>query len=75
MAQGAGQAKKRQAAETACREREWVALDVGLGLAKPLHAVAGLPLTALLQEVYALEALQNVAFNDEAGGALETFVL
>jgi hypothetical protein len=32
-------------------------------------------LAALLQEVDALEALEDVAFNDEAGDALETFVL
>jgi hypothetical protein len=49
--------------------------DVGLGLAQTHHAVAGLPLTALLEDVDALEALQNVAFDDEAGDALETFVL
>jgi hypothetical protein len=52
-----------------------VGLDVGLGLAEALDAVAGLPLAALFQDVDALEALEDVAFDDEAGGALETFVL
>jgi hypothetical protein len=50
-------------------------LDVGLGLAETLHAVAGLPLAALLQDIDALEALENVAFHDEAGDALEAFML
>jgi len=49
--------------------------DVGLGLAQALHAVAGLPLVALAEDLNALEALQDVAFDDEAGGPLETFVL
>ena len=49
--------------------------DVGLGLAQTLHAVAGLPLTALFENVDALEALQNVTFDDEAGDALEAFML
>jgi hypothetical protein len=50
-------------------------LDVGLGLAETLHAIADLPLAALFEDVDALEALQHVAFNDEARDALETFVL
>ena len=68
-------AKKRQAAKTACQKRKERDSDVGLGLAETLHAVAGLPLAALLEQVDALEALEDVAFDDEAGGALETFVL
>jgi hypothetical protein len=49
--------------------------DVGLGLAEALDAVARLPLAALLEQIDALKALQNVAFDDEAGDALEAFVL
>ncbi len=49
--------------------------DVGLGLAETLHAVSGLPLTTLFQEVNALEALEYVAFNDESGDSLEAFML
>jgi hypothetical protein len=66
---------KRQAAETACREKERQSLDVGLRLAETLDAVAGLPLTTFLENIDALKALQNVAFDDETGGALEAFVL
>jgi hypothetical protein len=49
--------------------------DVGLGLAEALHAVTRLPLIALPKEIDALEALQYVAFDDEAGGALKAFML
>jgi hypothetical protein len=38
-------------------------LDVGLGLAQTLHAIAGLPLAPLPEQVNALEALEDVAFN------------
>jgi hypothetical protein len=70
----AGRKKGRQR-RTACRERKDRGSDVGLGLAKALHSIAGLPLAALLEQVDALEALQDVAFDDEAGGALEAFML
>jgi hypothetical protein len=50
-------------------------LGFGLGLAQAGDAVAFLPLTTLLEHGYALEALEDVALNDDAGGALETFVL
>ena len=40
-----------------------------------MHAIAGLPLAALFEEIDALETLQDVAFHDEAGDALEAFVL
>jgi len=49
--------------------------DVRFGLAEALNAIAGFPLAALFQEIHALKALENVAFNDKAGNALETFVL
>jgi hypothetical protein len=68
-------AKKRQAAETACLRKKSVGSDVRLGLAKTLYAVAFFPLAPLLEDVDALEALQDVTFNDEAGDALETLVL
>jgi hypothetical protein len=51
------------------------ALDVGLGLAETLDAVARFPLTTLFEQVDALETLQNIALNDEAVGPLETLVL
>ena len=51
-------------------------LGVGLGLAETLDAVAGLPLAALLQQGHALEALEDIAFDDEtAAGGLETGML
>ena len=49
--------------------------DVRLGLAETGDAVAFLPLAALLQDGHALEALEDVAFDDQTVGALETFVL
>jgi hypothetical protein len=73
--QGENRAIKRQAADTACRKRSSDGSDVRLRLAEPLNAVAGLPLPALLEQIDTLEALQDVAFDDEAGDALETFVL
>jgi hypothetical protein len=73
---GAGAADKKKAGSVNCLPEEGGdGSDVGLGLAQTLHTVAGLPLTALFQEVDALEALEDVAFDDEAGSALETFVL
>jgi hypothetical protein len=66
---------KRQAADTACRERARDDSDVGLGLAQTLNAIAGLPEAALAEEVYPLEAFKDVAFDDQTGGALKTFVL
>ena len=51
-------------------------LDFGLGLAETGDAIASFPLTALLEQVDALEALQDVAFDDEtAAGGLETGML
>jgi hypothetical protein len=52
-----------------------VRLDVGLGLPEALNAIAGFPLIALPEQVDPLETLQDVAFDDETGGALEAFVL
>jgi hypothetical protein len=49
--------------------------DVRLGLAETLHAIARLPQAALPKQVDTLEAFQNVAFDDETGGALQAFVL
>jgi hypothetical protein len=49
--------------------------DVGLRLAEAHDAVARLPLAAFPQNLDALEALEDVAFDDEAAGALEAFVL
>jgi hypothetical protein len=70
-----GGKKKAGSTKTACQGKDRGRLGVGLGLAEPGDTVARLPLTALLQEVHTLEALEDVAFNDEAGLALETFVL
>jgi hypothetical protein len=49
--------------------------NVGLGLAQALDAVAGFPLAAFSEQVNALEALQDVALDDDTAGTLETFVL
>jgi hypothetical protein len=67
--------KKGRQRKTACQERASDGSDVGLGLPETGHAVAGFPLAALLEQVDALEALEDVAFHDETGGALEAFVL
>jgi hypothetical protein len=68
--------QKGQAIETACPvEKVNVGLDVRLGLAETLHAVASLPEAAFLEQVNPLEALQYVALNDDATGTLETFML
>ncbi len=50
-------------------------LNVGFGLAQTLDAVAGLPLTALLQDLNALETLENVAFNLDAAGGFKAGML
>jgi hypothetical protein len=71
---GDGEKKGRQR-NTACRKKGAPGSGVGFGLAQALDAVADLPLAALLQEVDALEAFEDVAFDDEAGDALEAFVL
>jgi hypothetical protein len=71
----AGWTKKRQAAKTACQKGMRVGSDVGLGLAETLHAIARLPEAAFPEQVDTLEAFQDVAFDDETGGALEAFVL
>jgi hypothetical protein len=69
-----GQKKGRQWKDC-LPERKEKRLDVGLGFAETLNAIARLPLTPLLEQVYALEALEDVAFDDEAGRTLEAFVL
>jgi hypothetical protein len=51
------------------------ASDVGLGLAQTLDAVAFLPLASLLEQVHALEALEDVAFDRAGGGIFEAGVL
>ena len=69
-------AQKKAGSKTACQKSVLkFNSDVGLGLAQTLHAIAFLPLVALLQDLDALEALEDVTFDDEARGALETFVL
>jgi len=50
-------------------------LDVGLGFTKTEDALAFLPLTTLFENGHALEALEDVAFNDDAFGTLEAGVL
>jgi len=46
------------------RKGETISLDVGFGLTQTLDTIAGLPLTTLLEQIDALEALQDVALND-----------
>ena len=67
--------KKAGSEITACLKIKKSRSDVGLGFAQTLHAITRLPLVALAEDLDALEALEDVAFDDEAGGALETFVL
>jgi hypothetical protein len=67
--------KKKAGSGDCLPERGGGGSDVGLRLAQALDPVTRLPLVALAQELNALEALEDVAFDDEAGGALETFVL
>ena len=50
-------------------------LDVGLGLAHTHDALAFLPLAAFFENGDALETLQDITFNDDAFGTLETIVL
>lgn len=50
-------------------------LDAGRGLAQTLHAIAFLPLTALLEQINALVALQDIALDYDTLGTLEAFVL
>jgi hypothetical protein len=69
-----GQKKGRQWKLPAGKGREQGS-DFGLGLAETGDAIAGFPLTAFLEQVDAFEALQDVAFDDETGGALQAFVL
>jgi hypothetical protein len=68
--------RKRQAEKflPACDENR-CGLDVGLGLAKTLHAIASFPLAAFFEQIDAFETLQNVALNDETADTLEAFVL
>jgi hypothetical protein len=68
-------AKKRQAAVNCLPGKCDVGSDVRLGLAQTLHAVACLPLAALPEQIDSLEALEDVAFDDETGDALEALVL
>ena len=68
-------AKKSRQSKNCLLVKEKGCLDVGLGFAKTLNAIAGFPLTALLEKINAFEAFEDVALNDETGGALEAFVL
>jgi len=70
-----GNKKGRQSKLPARKENQETYSDVWLGLAQTLHAIAALPLSALFEEIDALEALQDVTFNDEAVGPLETLML
>jgi hypothetical protein len=72
---GRRSAKKKAGSGTACPKGRGIGSDVGLGLAETLHAVTGLPLTALPEQIDALKALQDVALHDETRGTLEAFVL
>ena len=68
-------AKKKAGSENCLPKKTRKGSDVGLGLAEALHAVTRFPLVALAEKLDAFEALQDVAFDDETGGALEAFVL
>jgi len=49
--------------------------DVGLRLLEPENPVSGLPQAALFQKIHTLEALEDIAFHNDAGCSLETLVL
>jgi hypothetical protein len=70
-----GAGKKKAGSENCLPGKGRSGSDVGLRFAEALNAIAGLPLAALLEQVHPLEAFKDVALNDEARGALETFVL
>jgi hypothetical protein len=67
--------KSRQSKNNCLLGKKKCRLDVWLGLAEALNAIARLPLATFLEEINAFEAFQDVAFNDETGCALEAFVL
>ena len=50
-------------------------LRVRLRLGQADHPLAGLPLAALLEHFYALEALEDVAFYSDGAGSFETAML
>jgi hypothetical protein len=68
-------AKKSRQSKNCLLGKDKCRLDVWLGLAETLNAIARFPLAPFLEEINAFEAFQDVAFNDETGGALEAFVL
>jgi hypothetical protein len=77
-----GQSRKRRVSKK--KGRQWklpakkkrpVGSDVRLGLTQALHAIAHLPHPALPEQFHSLEALEDVAFNDETGRTLEAVVL
>jgi hypothetical protein len=76
---GSERAQKKAGSRNCLPEGKGVAQTSGLVLRRPctqtLHAIAWLPLAALAQNLDAFEALQDVTFDDEAGGPLETFML
>jgi hypothetical protein len=67
--------KKAGSRSTACLSKTGRESDVRLRLAQTLDAIAGLPLAAFLEQINALEAFEDVAFDDESGDSLEAFVL
>jgi hypothetical protein len=67
--------KKQAALELPAVREKAQKLNVGLGLAQTLDAIAFLPLAALLEERDALEALEDIAFDDETAAGFETVVL
>jgi hypothetical protein len=67
--------KKGRQRKLPARKKKKQSSDVGLRLAEAHHAIAFLPLAAFLEDLNAFEALEDVAFNDEAVGALEALVL
>jgi hypothetical protein len=75
MEESVFQDKKKAGSENCLPKGARLNSDIRLGLAETLDTVSRLPLATLLEQVDALEALQDVAFDDEAGRSLETFVL
>ena len=56
-------------------DTHFAVLDFRFGLTQTGNAIAFFPLTTLLEDGNAFKTLENITFDDDSGGALETFVL
>jgi len=70
-----GHKKGRSDEPTCLKNQPTNESNIRLGLAQTLNAVPRFPLTALLEQIDPLKAFQDVALQDDTGGALEAIVL